>query len=149
MLRRLGRALVLLAFIATVVLLSPAPPAAAGDSHWVAGTYQLSIQDFGTQTLVLMRNHTVGPPSNDGTWAVQKREVTVDVAGGQAPVITCLHAGQGPTCFFSDQYSGAKTSSGIASQAAPGVANAYVGSDLVLSEPFWAVRTGKVRTGKA
>ena len=145
MLRRPVSALVILPLIATFVLLSPAEPAAAG-TPWVSGTYQLFVQDFGTQTLVLLRDHTVGPPPNSGTWAVHNREVTVDVVGGQAPVITCLRAGQGPTCYFSDRYSGARTPSGIASQAAPGVANAYVGSLLLLSEPFWAVRTGGVRT---
>ena len=149
MLRRHVSALVILPLIAMAVLLSQAPPVAAADSHWVSGTYQLFVQGDSPETLVLLHDHTVGPPPNSGTWAVQNREVTVDLVGGQAPVITCLRAGQGPTCYFTSQFSGPKTPSGIASQAAPGVANAYVGSDLVLSEPFWAVHTGGVRTGKA
>jgi hypothetical protein len=148
MLRRLVTAAVVLPLLGAVGLLSSASPAAAADSHWVAGTYQLFIQGYGAQTLVLLGNHTVGPP-NSGTWAVQKprQEVTVVVAGGQAQPIDCLRAGQSPPCYFSDQYSGPKTPTGIASQAAPGVANAYIGGDLVLSEPCWAVRTGNARAG--
>ncbi len=151
MLRRLATAVVIVPLFATVGLLSSASPAAARESHWVAGTYQLFIQGNGTQTLVLLDNHTVGPPSTDGTWVVQKpnHEVTINVAGGQAPITACLHAGQGPICYFTDQYSGPKTSTGIASQAAPGVANAYLGSYLLISEPCWAVRTGNVRTDKS
>jgi hypothetical protein len=149
MLRRLVAALAVLPMIATVGLFSSASPASAAGSHWVSGTYQLFVEGS-SQTIVLLDNHTVGPPPNSGSWAVQKpnHEVTIDVAGGQAPVIDCLRAGQGPICFFSDQYSGPKTSTGIASQADPGVANAYLGPDLLLSEPFWAVRTGNVRIPK-
>lgn len=149
MLRRLVTALAVLPLLATVGLLSTASPAAAADSHWVSGTYQLFIEGYGTQTLVLLDNHTVG--LSGGTWGVQKptHEVTVDVPGGQAPVIDCLHAGQGPTCYFSDQYSGPKTPPGIASQTAPGVANAYLGGYLLLSEPCWAVRTGTVRSSQS
>ena len=86
MLRRLVTALAVLPLFATVGLLSSASPAAAAKSHWVAGTYQLFIQGNGTQILVLLDNHTVGPPPNSGTWAVQKpkHEVTVNVAGGRS-----------------------------------------------------------------
>jgi hypothetical protein len=150
MLRRLVTALAALPLLATVGLLSAASPAAAANTHWVSGTYQLFIQGYGTQTLALLDDHTVGPPPNSGTWAAEKpkHEVTVNVAGGQAPPTDCLRAGQGPVCYFSDQYSGPKTPTGIASQADPGVANAYLGGELLLSEPCWAVRTGTVRIGK-
>ena len=133
MLRRLVTALAVLPLFATVGLLSSVSPAAATDAHWVSGTYQLFIQGIGSQTLVLLDNHTVGPPPNSGTWAAgkPKHEVTVNVAGGQAPVIDCLRAGQGPVCYFSDQYSGPKTPTGIASQADPGVANAFLGGELL------------------
>ena len=150
MYRRFVTVLAVLPMFATALLSSGSPAAAAAaDSHWVSGTYQLFIQGYGTQTLVLLDNHTVGPP-NSGTWSVAKpkHEVQVNVAGGQAPIISCLHAGLGPTCYFSDQYSGPKTPTGIASQADPGVANAYLGGVLLLSEPCWAVRTGTVRSAK-
>jgi hypothetical protein len=110
----------------------------------------LDIQDYGSQSLVLLQNHTVGPPSDGGTWTVQKpkHEITIDVQGGQAPLVSCEHAGEGPICYFSDEYTGPKTPTGIASEANPGVANVYLGGDLILSEPFWAVRTGNTRADR-
>ncbi len=144
MARRLATAFVVLA-CAGVGLLSSVPAAGAADSHWIAGTYQLYIQGYGNQTLVLSGNHGVGPPSDAGSWSVEKseHEITVDVPGGRAPITACEDAGQGPFCNFSDQYRGPKTSTGIASQSDPGVADAYLGGYLVLTEPCWAVRTGR------
>jgi hypothetical protein len=141
-LRRLLTTLAVVPLIATVGLLGSASPAGAAE-HPITGTYQLFLQGSSAQTLVLLPHHAVGTPFNNGTWSVRKREVTIDVSGGQAPIIACLESGQAPTCYFNDQFVGLKTPTGIASQAAPGVANAYVGSNLVDSEPFWAVRTGR------
>jgi hypothetical protein len=146
MLQRLVGTVAVFLLIPTVGLLASATSAAAADGHWVSGTYQTFIQGSGGQTLVLLPNHTV---AGGGTWSVQKNEVTVDVPGGEAPYTTCLDAGQGPICYVSDQYSGPKTPAGIASQAAPGVAYAYLGGYLLVSEPFWAVRTGNVPRGKS
>jgi len=148
MIRRLVSTLVVFPLFAAVGLCSASTPATAASSHWISGSYQLFIGGgVNVQTLVFMRDRSVGPPPIDGTWGVQnpKHDITITVAGGQASAIDCLRAGQGPVCFFSDQYSGPRTPAGIASQAAPGVANAYLGGDLIVSESFWAVRTGNVR----
>jgi hypothetical protein len=97
-LRRLVAAVVVLPLLAAVGLLSSASPAVAAGSHWVGGTYQLFIEGYGSQTLVLLDDNTVGPPDSGGTWEVQRpnHEVTVDVPGGQAPITACEDAGQGP-----------------------------------------------------
>ena len=145
--RRFMATLAVLPLLATVGLFASASPASAAGMQPVGGTYQLYLQGSSAQTLVLLPHHTVGTPFDNGTWALRKRVVTIDASGGQAPVIDCLEVGQGPTCYFTDQFSGPRTPTGIASQAAPGVANAYIGGDLVLSEPCWAVRTGNARAG--
>jgi hypothetical protein len=147
MLRRIVAVTVVVPMFGVAWLLSSPSPAAAVTSHRVAGTYQLDIQNFGSQTLVLLPNGTVGPPGS-GTWTVQKprhtvHTVVIDLQGGQAPAVDCVRAGQPPFCYYHSVLSGPKTPSGIASQAAPGTANAYIGSSLLESEPFWAVRTGK------
>jgi hypothetical protein len=108
--QRFITALAVLPLFATVGLLSSALPAAAAGVKPVAGTYQLYIEGNSAQTLVLLVHHTVGTPFNNGTWAVRKREVTIDVSGGQAPITACLESGQGPTCYFTDQFSGPKCS---------------------------------------
>ena len=149
MLRRHVSALVILPLIAMAVLLSQAPPVAAADSHWVSGTYQLFVQGDSRRPSSCCTTTPSDLPPTAAPGPCRTARSPSILWGGQAPVITCLRAGQGPTCYFTSQFSGPKTPSGIASQAAPGVANAYVGSDLVLSEPFWAVHTGGVRTGKA
>jgi hypothetical protein len=143
--RRFTSALAVLPLFATVGLFVTASPATAASLNPVEGTYQLNIQGDGSQTLVLLPHHAVGTPFDNGSWAVQKRVVTIDVTGGQAPITACLDAGQGPFCDVTDQFSGTRTPTGIGSEADPGVANAYVGSDLVESEPCWAVRTGSAR----
>ena len=126
-----------------------ASPAAA-ESHWVRGTYQVFIEGNSPETMILLANHTLGPVGSytDGSWAVQKHEVSITYTGGQAPFIACEEAGLGVICYFTITYDGPKTMTGIASEGAPGTANAYVGSNLVESEPFWAVRTGEVRSGE-
>jgi hypothetical protein len=141
--RRFMATLAVLPLFATLGLFGSASPASAAGLQPIAGTYQLSIQGDSAQTLVLLSHHAVGTPFNNGTWTERKRVVTVDATGGQAPITACLDAGQGPTCYVTDQCSGPRTLTGIGSQSDPGVANAYVGSDLVESEPFWAVRTGR------
>jgi hypothetical protein len=148
MLRRIITALAVLPVFAAVSLLSFASPAAA-ESHPVRGAYQVFIEGNSSETMTLLANHTLGPPGSytDGSWAVQKRVVNIAYTGGEAPYQDCLRAGLGVTCYFSVTYDGPKTPTGIASEAAPGTANAYTGGDLVESEPFWAVRTGGVRSG--
>jgi hypothetical protein len=141
--RRFFAPLAILPLFATVGLFSSASPASAAGLPPVAGTYQLNVQGDGGQALVLLPRHAVGTPFDNGTWAERKRVVTIDATGGQAPITACLEAGQAPTCYVSDQFSGPRTPTGIGSESDPGVANAYVGADLVESEPFWAVRTGK------
>ncbi len=143
MLRRASTALAVVPLFAAVSLLSLASPAAAA-SHWVQGTYQVSIGGNGSETLVLLANHTLGPPGSytDGTWALQKHMVSIAYTGGEAPFQLCEESGLGIMCNFSITYDGPKTSTGIT-----GTANAYVGPNLVDSEPFSAVRTGGVRSG--
>lgn len=83
-LRRLLTTLAVVPLIATVGLLGSASPAGAAE-HPITGTYQLFLQGSSAQTLVLLPHHAVGTPFNNGTWSVRKREVTIDVSGGQAP----------------------------------------------------------------
>jgi hypothetical protein len=141
--RRFIATLAVVPLFATVGLFSSASPASAVGLRPVAGTYQMTVAGDGAQTLVLLHDHTVGTPFDNGSWVEGRRTVTIDVTGGQAPITLCLDAGQGPTCYVTDQFSGTWTTTGIGSPTDPGVANAYVGSELIDSEPFWAVRTGK------
>jgi hypothetical protein len=122
--------------------LGPMQPADATTHHPVMGTYQMYISGgVLVGTTVLLKDHTVSNPS--GTWSSHRHVVTIQEAGGQAPVIDCLQHGQPPVCNFTDVFTGPVTLTGIASSTSPGTANAYIGSGLVDSTSFWAVRTGR------
>jgi hypothetical protein len=73
---------------------------------------------------------------------VAKHVITITTTS-PAPIVMCLNADQTPNCEFTDISVGPKTPAGIASQSAPGVAVAYLGSLQVAASPFWAVRTGR------
>ncbi|MGH3579730.1 MAG: hypothetical protein ACRDU0_19535 [Mycobacterium sp.] len=124
-------------------ILGPTGPADAivARHHPVAGTYQVTISGVAQLTTVLSRDHTVTNPS--GTWSVHKHVVTIQGTAGQASAFDCLRHGQPPFCNFSDVIGGPVTPTGIASPTSPGTANVYIGSALLLSSPFWAVRTGR------
>lgn len=104
----------------------------------------VNVQGDSPFSIVLERNHTVGP-GNSGSWSISKRVVTIQLQGGPAGIILCSHAGQPPNCTASSTYVGPKTAGGIASPSAPGTTTDYVGSFAVLTQPFYAVRTGGVR----
>ncbi len=124
-------------------LLGPAAGAAA--MHPTAGTYEVYVQGYSPFSLVLEHDHSVGS-GNSGSWAVQKHVVTIQLQGGPAGILICSHAGQPPNCDYSSTYVGPKTTGGIASSSAPGTATGYVGSYPVITQPFYAVRTGGVRS---
>jgi hypothetical protein len=138
--KRLISALAVLQILAAGWLVGSALPASAS-SHPVAGTYQWYVQGTSSQTVVLWRNHTVGSP-NSGTWSVSRRVVTVQVQGAPAGAPQCQKAGQPPNCTYSSVSTGRKTSTGIASQSSPGTWTGYIGSLAVVTQPFYAVRTG-------
>jgi hypothetical protein len=150
MMRRVITASAVVPIAAAASLLSLGSPASAAASHPVRGTYQVLIEGNSAENRVLLANHTLGPPGSydDGSWTVQEHTVSIAYTGGQAPFQACEEAGQGLICYFSITYEGPKTPTGIASETTPGTASAYVGADLVESEPFWAVRTGGVHSGQ-
>jgi hypothetical protein len=85
----------------------------------------------------------------NGSWSVRKPNHTVEIdSSAPAPPLICGADGLPPGCDFFDRSIGPKTPEGIASQAAPGHVDAYLGVGIaerfVLSAPFWAVRTGPV-----
>ena len=149
MFRRAIISLAVVPLLAAVLLLNSATPAEA-DSHWVRGTYQAFVEGLGApENLILLPDHTLGPAGSypDGTWTVRKHMVSISYTGGEAPVVSCEHAGLGAICYFTMTYDGPKTPTGIPSEAEPGTASAYIGSISVISWPFWALRTGGVRSG--
>jgi hypothetical protein len=120
---------------------------AAGAHHWIAGRYQEYAPAISSSpvTTVLCADRTTTCSASSVPWSVQKQIVTTRAVSA-APTIVCVEAGQPPQCDFTSVTIGRVTPQGIASPAAPGTANIYVGSDPVplLSSPFWAVRTGRV-----
>ncbi len=138
--KRLVSAVAILELLAASWLVGSALPAGAS-TRPVFGTYQWYVQGTSPQTYFLMRNHTVGSPS-DGTWSLSRHFMTVKVQGSAAGFVQCQKAGQPPSCTYSSVSTGRKTSTGIASQSSPGTWTGYVGSLAVVTEPFYAVRTG-------
>jgi hypothetical protein len=139
--KRLVSAVAILELLAAAWLVGSALPAGASTNP-VSGTYQWYVQGSSPQTFVLMRNHTVGSPS-DGTWSLSRHLVTVKVQGPPAGFVQCQKAGQPPNCTYGSVSTGPRTSTGIASQSSPGTWTGYVGSLAVVTEPFYAVRTGR------
>jgi len=145
--RRVASVLIVPSVLATSFALT-ATATAAVVHHPTAGSYDIYIGGS-PGTMVLLSNHTVGPQgsTNNGTWSIQKGVVTVDSQGGEAPPQDCGMAGLPFLCYFNDVLTGPKTRPGIASQSKPGTATAYLGSYEILSEPYYAVRTGGAGAG--
>ena len=124
-------------------LVVSAPGAGAvGGPHSIAGTYRAFAPNFsGPVTLVLLPNHSV--EGSLSSWTQNGTFVTIVAFGGPASPIVCVQHHQPPTCNYNDVSTGPKTPTGIASQQVPGSAGIYVGGALLLTSPFWAVRTGK------
>jgi hypothetical protein len=147
MLRRLGctAAVILGALIVTLV-----PTATAGAAMKpTAGIYQVYESQSASFSWVLERNHTVamaGVSDPSSSWSVLRHVVTVHLEGAPAGTIICLHAGQQPNCLASSTYVGPKTVNGIASSTDQGTVTDYVGTEAVLSNSFYAVRTGGPRS---
>jgi len=139
--KRIVSVVAILQVLAAAWLVGSASPAGAS-AHTVPGSYQWYVQGSSPQTIVLARNHTVGSPGT-GTWSVSKHVVIVKIQGAPAGFVQCQKAGQPPNCTYSSVSMGRKTSTGIASQSSPGTWSGYVGSLAVVSDPFYAVRTGR------
>ena len=148
MLRRLGctTTIILGALVATFF-----PTATAGAAlKPTVGTYEVYVSQSAPFSWVLERNHTVasaGVSDPSSSWSVLRHVVTVHLEGSPAGPIICLHAGQPPNCLASSTYVGPKSVNGIASSTDQGTVTDYVGTEAVLSDSFYAVRTGGVRAG--
>ncbi len=138
--RRFVIALAFLPVFATAWLVGSALPAGAA-MHPVTGTYQWFVQGSPAQTLTLLRHHVVGAPDS-GTWSVSKHVVTVQLQGAPAGASKCQEADQPSNCTYSSVATGPKTATGIASASSPGTWTGYIGSLALVTEPFYAVRTG-------
>jgi hypothetical protein len=136
-------AAVVLPVLTAACLVSVASPADAA-THPVAGTYQWFVQGNAAQTVVLLSNHTVQAP-NSGTWAVSRHVITVQMQGAPAGAFECQKYGQPPGCTYGTVSTGPRTSTGIASSSTPGTWTGTIGSVDLVTEPFYAVRTGPAK----
>lgn len=151
MIRRSLTVVVLLPILVSAAsLLGSVPSAAATTRHWDAGTYQVFTFEAGTTpaTVVLSPDHILNFPgsSTSGTWTASTHDhvVTISVSY-QVPLDSstlCLFLGQPPLCFASFSDTGPKTPTGIATPEEPGQEIESVGSNVLASLSFWAVRTG-------
>ena len=138
--RRPVVAVALLPVFAITLLVGSALPVGAS-THPVAGTYKWYVQGITVQTVVLLRNHTAGSP-NSGTWSVSRGVISVRLQGASAGAFECEKYGQPPDCAYNAVSAGRKTSTGIASHSSPGTWTGYIGSLPLVTESFYAVRTG-------
>jgi hypothetical protein len=140
MLRRIVFAGTIILGAGTVVSL--APMASASAMTPTTGTYKFDVQQESPFTVVLEDHGAVAGGS--GSWSVHKHIIKVHIVGAPAGPIICEHNGQPPNCVASSTYVGPKTATGIASSSAEGTATGYVGTNPVITESFYAVRTGGV-----
>jgi len=127
---------------------------ATGIDHWIAGTYQATAPGTGTPPMfpiVLFADHSAVISGVSASWSVRMPNHTVEIdSSTPAPLPICTQVGLPPGCEFSTRTIGPKTATGIATQAAPGHVDVYLGTPGVrrifqFSAPFWAVRTGPAK----